>query len=136
MDKRERQIISLFVAPARRERIEFLLSRPKRRQEGVYEFHTSQILNPKCLVEIPGSQQHATEIHSQMRELGAGVQCYIISAIDDLDASELSLADALEQCVGYTVETILISSAGKVGYFEGGHGRDRFILRPAHLHAG
>jgi hypothetical protein len=130
VDERERQIVRLFVEPARQERVEFLLSKPKRRFNGIHEFHTSQILNPKCLVEIPGNQQYAPQIYSRMRELGAGDRCYVVSANDDFDASEIRLADALEQCVGFCVETILISSEGNVGYFEGGHAKDRYILRP------
>jgi hypothetical protein len=63
--------------------------------------------------------------------LGAGDRCYVISANDDLDGKALLLADVLDQCVGFCVETILIAMEKNVGYFEGGHAKDRYLLRPA-----
>jgi hypothetical protein len=64
-----------------------------------------------------------------LARLGAGDDCYAISLLSTLDGRTLPLTDALDGCFMNTVETLLFDPAAGVGYFEGGHPNDRFIVR-------
>jgi len=129
----EQKLIDLYVAPAKRERVSLLLSKPKGRLRGIHEFHTSSVFDEGCLVEIPGRDQSVDSIFRALQKLGAGTECYAVSLDDDLDGRIHSLPGALEEVVGSLCETVLFCPDGPVGYFEGGHAKDRYILMvPSH----
>jgi hypothetical protein len=129
----EQQIVSLFVAPHRRERIDFLLSKPSKRTKGLWEFHESSIFEQRCLIEIPGADQNDSRILELMRSMGAKTECYAISMLKSLDGQLLSLESALLEAVGSTMETVLFCPESAVGYYEGGHAKNRYLLcRPKH----
>ena len=125
----EANIVSKIIIPRKRERLLYLLSKPKKRNDYVWSFHTSEYLKENILVEIPGDDQYSEKIYEQMKSLGASDTCYAISGLSDIDGKEGKLSDFLDKVVGFTIETVLYCQNTNVGYFEGGHSKDRYILR-------
>ena len=123
--------IDNYVVPSSRERLHYLLSKPKRRDEILGNFHTGNLFDPRCLRLIPPApaQRHAGEIERLMRKLGASSQCYAFSFIESLDGN-VDLKMALEESIGFCIETIIYCPQSKVAYWEGGH-CDRWILCPS-----
>lgn len=120
--------IENFVMPSERERLYYVLSKPKRRHEILGYFHTDILFDSKCLCPIPPApaERSVDEIGALMKKLGATSQCFVFSFIEALDG-EVELKTALRECVGFCTETILYCSKSKVAYWEGGH-CDRWIL--------
>lgn len=118
----EIQIIKLFILPERQERLLFLQAR--RREAFVAAFHTEKFLN--LAAAIPVTPQ--TGILALMKQRGASNECYVVSAQRHLDARMLPLDAALKECVGFSIETILISPKTGVGYYEGGGYTGRYVL--------
>lgn len=118
----EIELIKLFVLPERRERLTFLQAR--RRDEFVKAFHTEKFLILKTATHVTLT----TDIFSLMTQLGASNECYAVSAQRELDAKMHPLKKALELCVGYSIETVLISPKSRIGYYEGGGYTNRYVL--------
>ena len=126
----EQEIIRIYVAQNKKERLLYMAANPKRRVEIKHQLHTSEIFDTKVLREIKSSEQSAEKIYALMKKLGAEDSCYVISNLSVIDSKEIKLKDGLDQVVGYTVETLLFCPKSKIGYFEGGHPKDRYILLP------
>ncbi len=125
----EQEIIKRFVSPMKQKRLLYLAQKPKKRADLIWSFHASEILWEKCLVEIPGKEQYSNTIHELMENLGASEKCYGISGIEEIDGKEGKLIEFLEIVVGYTIGTILYCPKTNIGYFEGGHIKDRYVLQ-------
>jgi len=121
--------ISDFVLKDKQDRLAQFLEKEKNWWKLKNEFHTSSCFDLKQLVEIKPSDQYAEPIYSKMKELGATGDC--VSLLDYLDNNEYQfyLKQKLTDCVGFLIETILYCPKTKVGYFEGGHAKDRYILK-------
>lgn len=131
----ERQAFEVFARDEVRDRLLYFVGKPKRRSELLEILHTSKFLEPSVLVpltaasNVPSRGVAVSAVLAQMRGLGASKNCYGISLLTTLDGRTLPLAEALDECFMNTVETLLFDPVGKLGYFEGGHPNDRFILR-------
>jgi len=127
----EAELINAFVVPSKRERlIEFLRS-PKRRAKVLATLDHFRDLDPKFIVQLEPSEQHATAIAALLGKRGAPSQCHLISSNRELDGRDLPLKDALERVVGLGFGTLISSIPGRLAYFEGESPRDRFILEKA-----
>jgi hypothetical protein len=104
-------------------------SKPKKRPQLINVIHTSEFLDPAVVVPLTNRAPSAEAVLAQMLSLGAETDCYALSAMDELDDKVLPLQEALAQTVGYTVETVLFCPTSRVGYYEGGHAKDRCIVR-------
>lgn len=124
-----KNFISDFVSKDKQDRLAQFFQKEKNWWKLKNEFHTSSCFDSKKLVDIKPSDQYADSIHVKMKELGATESC--ISLLDYLDNNEyqFDLKQKLTDCVGFLIETILYCPKTKVGYFEGGHAKDRFILK-------
>lgn len=118
----EVEIIGHFILPERQERLMFLQA--SRRQDFVRSFHTEKFLNLSVATRVTTS----TDIFAIMKKFGASDECYVVSAQLSLDAKTLSLREALEECVGFSIETLLYSPGTGVGYYEGGGYSERYVL--------
>jgi hypothetical protein len=118
----EAEIIKLFILPERQERLMFL--QEHRRKEFVEAFHTEKFLNLAIATEVKLS----TDIYALMKKFGATDECYAVSSQQELDAHLLPLNEALEKCVGFTIETFLYSPKTGVGYYEGGGYTNRYVM--------
>jgi hypothetical protein len=121
-DDLEREIVENFVLPERTERMLFLQA--KRREEFVASFHTEKFLDLAAAKLVSASM----DVLALMRQAGASDECYAVSSQQRLDARTLPLSEALENCMGTSIETVLISPGTGIGYYEGGGYSDRYIL--------
>jgi hypothetical protein len=123
-------VVAAFVTREKRERVQELLSKPKRRR-GVLEllYHNAP-LDPECMTRIPPSSQSPAGIAALLRSLGAPDQCHVISTDVEIDASSMPLADVLGRIVGRGEGTILSCVAGQLAYYEAEDAGERYILRP------
>lgn len=118
-----------FVKKNKQERIFQFLNKEKNWWKIINEFHSSTPFDNSVLREIKPNEQYSEPIFNQLRELGAETECY--SLLDYLDNKEYRfvLSDKLIDTVGFLVETIIYCPKSGIGYFEGGHAKDRFILK-------
>lgn len=124
-----KNFISDFVSKDKKDRLAQFLEKEKNWWKLKNEFHTSTCFDPKKLIDIKPSDQYAAQVYLKMNELGATEQC--ISLLDYLDNNnyKFDLKQKLADSVGFLVETILYCPETKVGYFEGGHAKDRYVLK-------
>ena len=118
----EVELVRHFILPERQERLLFLQAR--RRKEFVEAFHTEKFLNLAIARRVTTS----TDIFALMRKLGASEECYAVSAQQGLDARTMPLSEALEECIGFSIETVLYSPGTGIGYYEGGGYTERYVL--------
>lgn len=121
-------LINAFILPAKRTRLIQFLRSPKRRAKVLARLYHFRDLDPRFLVEIAPSDQHADAIATLLTERGAPSQCHLISSDRDLDGQDLPLIEALKQIVGFGEGTLVSCIPGRLGYFEGESPKDRFIL--------
>jgi hypothetical protein len=124
-----RAFIHDFIDKDKQDRLIQFLSKQKNWWKLKIEFHTSSCFDLKKLVDIKPNEQYSDSIYLRMKELGATENC--ISLLDYLDGEEYNfdLKEKLADRVGYLIETIIYCPASKVGYFEGGHAKDRYIIK-------
>lgn len=117
-----------FAVPSERTRLQYLLSKPKRRQEVLSCFHTDVLFDARYLHRTKSShaQESVDEAEKLMKKLDATSRCFAFSSIESL-GGETDLKAALQDSVGFCRETILYCSQPKVAYWEGGH-CDRWVL--------
>ena len=118
-----------FIVKDKQDRLTQFLAKRKNWWKLKNEFHTSSCFDTKKLVEIKPNEQYADLIYLRMKELGASENCIsLLNYIDD-EEYECNLKQKLSDTVGFLIETILYCPTSKVGYFEGGHAKDRYIMK-------
>ena len=83
------------------------------------------------------SAQDTDIFEDAIRRLGAEEKCYALGEDVDEDEHEgtlQGLESSLQACVGNSTETVLYCPKNRIGYFEGGHAKDRFVLKPKRCH--
>jgi len=121
--------INIYVKKDQQERIRFLVDRPKRHMQLVNEFKNSTIFKKGVLHEIPKNQQTPDAIYNIMSEKNNLLNCFEMLDIVDGPLQPKSFIELLKQCVGKSSGTILFCPNLEIGYFEGSHSKDRFILK-------
>ncbi len=118
-----------FVTKDKQDRILQFYKNKKNWWKIINEFHTSNLFDNKKILEIEPTQQYANKIYLMLKKIGAQEEC--ISILDYLhdESYNFKLEDKLTDSVGFLVETILFCPKSKTGYFEGGHAKDRYILK-------
>jgi len=75
---------------------------------------------------------HNDAIYKQLRDLGAPIRCYAVSAEDAIYGQAHDLRQILDIVVGSTFGTFLSCVPGRLAYFEGEPPNQRYVLeRPA-----
>jgi hypothetical protein len=120
------ETISAFVIKQKRDRYIEKISSTKKRRELVKSLAHFSDFDPRFIVRIAPSSQHALNIESLLRAKGAPETCFAISEMTSIDSKFVSLADALKSTIGYQMGTILCCIPGRVAFFE--NEDSRFIL--------
>ena len=123
------KFISDFVKKDKQDRVFQFLKKEKNWRKIINEFHSSTIFNKTVLREIKPNEQYSEPIYNKLKKLGAETECY--SLLDYLENNEYEylLSDKLSDTVGFLVETIIYCPKSGIGFYEGGHAKDRFILK-------
>jgi len=118
-----------FINKDKQDRLIELFSKKKNWRKIEMAFHTSLYFDTKKLIELKPSEQNTNFIYQRMIELGADENC--ISFLDYLNEKDYSfdLKTKLANSVGFLIETVLYCPTNKVGYFEGGLAKDRYIIK-------
>lgn len=121
--------IRTFILTNKQERFLGFLKKEKNWWKLENEFHTSTAFKNDVLVKIEPSEQYSEPIYSMMKSMGAEDECY--SLVDFLrnEQHQWNLKDKLDDSVGFLVETVIYCPNSRIGYFEGGHAKDRYLLR-------
>jgi hypothetical protein len=128
MNEHEKLFIDSFVIKPKQDRFREGLGSTKHRQKLVSSLDHSADLRYELALEIPPSEQTASEICSLLRSKGAPGYCYAISSNSDIDEKEMDLMSALEDVIGYGDGTFLSCIPGKLGYYESGELGNRLIF--------
>ena len=129
MGAHDELIIRELARPTKVDRLLLLAAKPKRRPDLINAIHTSEFLDPRVMVPLTNPAPSAEAVLAQILSLGAEEDCYALSGIEGLDDKVLPLREALAQTVGYTIETVLFCPVSRIGYYEGGHAKDRCVVR-------
>lgn len=70
------------------------------------------------MVKISTPNSSSREIFKILIEEGAGRDCYVISCFEDLDKRRIPLENALDNCVGRGMPSIVICNPYQLAYFE------------------
>ncbi len=118
-----------FVDKDKQDRILLFYKNKKNWWKIKNEFHTSNPFDSKKILDIEPNQQYADRIYLMMKTFGTKEECF--SLLDYLNNEPFScrLKDKLSDTVGFLIETIIYCPTTRTGYFEGGHAKDRYILK-------
>ena len=101
---------------------------PKRRDIRALLDHAIE-LDPRYCRHLTGSESLAGAVEQLLRSLGAPDTCFVISADEDLDGKEMSLAEAVEAVSGDYSGAFISCIPGKLGYFEYEDRESAYLLR-------
>lgn len=118
-----------FVKKDKQERILQFLKKEKNWQKIIDEFHSSILFDSSVLQEIKPNEQYSESIYNELKNLGAETECYSLLDYLENSAYKCNLSEKLSESVGFLVETIIYCPKSGLGYYEGGHAKDRYILK-------
>ena len=118
-----------FVVKEKQDRILQLYNNKKNWWKIKIEFHTSNHFDIKKIVDIEPNQQYTDMIYLKLKKIGAHEECFSLLDYLNNEAYNCKLKDKLSETVGFLFETIIYCPTTKTGYFEGGHAKDRYILK-------
>lgn len=87
------------------------------------------ILDHRVAFLIPSSDQTVDRIHASLLRHQAPEDCYLISENTEIDATKMTLLDALQSCVGGGFGTFVSCIPGKLGFYEFEGMKERYLLR-------
>ena len=124
----EPAFVKAFIVRTKQERYLELLSKPKRRKAVLDSLAHFKDLDPRFEVPIPPSAHSPSGIERFLRSRGAPSECYLISEDAALDGRAVALSEALSSIVGRGMGTLLSCIPGRLGYYEGEEGGERWLL--------
>lgn len=128
MSQHEDLLLTNLVAHESRERLRTLLRSAKGRKKMRERLAHFQGFDPRWIRPIPSDRQSAKAIYEQLREMGAPLDCYMISERSALDGKCFPLNEVIQEIVGSGIAAILSCIPGRLGYFEGEGSNNRFII--------
>jgi hypothetical protein len=123
------EFVKDFVTKDKQDRILQFYKSKKNWWKIKLEFHTSNPFDSKKIIEIEPNQQYADKIYLKLKKLGTQDDCFSLLDYLNNEQYNCNLETKLSDTVGFLIETILYCPRTKTGYFEGGHAKDRYILR-------
>jgi hypothetical protein len=125
---REVQTVTTFVVPPRRERYVGFVSTAKLRPKFLQQLYHFEDFDPACVIALSGPSDSASGVVAELKRLGAGDDCYVISNARELDGQTMSLAETIQQVFAVAPGTVVCCVPGRLAYFEGEGRNNRFIL--------
>lgn len=127
-----REIIDLFVHPARKKRIIYLWEKPRRRAQLLDELlHCAGEFRDERSIKLDPPLEDPALVAQRMRKLGAGKSCFAFGYLD-FDGLEGDLDAALAEVVGKQHEVLLYCRKSQVAFVEEHDGRQLLLhMKPA-----
>jgi hypothetical protein len=124
----EVQMLRAFVLPSKRERYVSLATTTHRRSQLVGELYHFRHFDPRWIHEITKHQITPASLVRDLRRLGAGESCYVMSSDREWDGVAVPLDLALESICGRVEGTLVSCTPTVLAYYEGEGPHNRFIL--------
>jgi hypothetical protein len=125
----ERQVITRFLTPGKRDRYLQFVSSPKTRKKFIAELHRGQFFLAGVLERVTGIEEQV--IRQALSQCGLAITtCYLISENAALDTQTLLFPEALRQVVGWGAATILVFGEAELIFVELEGLRNRYISQP------
>ena len=125
----EVQMLRAFVLPSKRERYVALATTAHRRSQLLTELYHFPHFDPRWIHQIAKHQTTPASVVRDLRRLGAGERCYVMSSDREWDGVAVPLDLALEAICGRVEGTLVSCTPTALAYYEGEGPHNRFILR-------
>lgn len=123
-----REFVQTFVSERKRERYLEELKKSSGLHKVLADLARRPFLNERVAVRVTGSDRTADRLADRLKTLGFPASVPVLSEHSNLHGHVLDLRDALRMALGSGMVTILIGIPGRLAFFEGEDGSDRFIL--------
>jgi hypothetical protein len=120
----EENLIDAFFLPSKKDRYRGFIRSARTRKKFLAELCHFTGLDNRFRYEIPGPQQTVEGIVGVLRGNGAGDECVAISDVQEIDATRLSLEDAVATVLGRTFGTFLSCKPGRLAFRKRGWALD------------
>ncbi len=116
----EKEFVEAFVLKKKRERSIFELNSKKKRREFFSKLchRYDNIIDSRYMTKLKAPNSNSKDIYQILMKEGAGKNCYMLSYFEDLDGKTMPLTEALDNCVGRGMPSVVICDPGKLAYFE------------------
>jgi hypothetical protein len=129
MSEHEAAFVRAFILPERQDRWLSGLASAKHREKMLHRLADARDLRADRMTPLEPALASGEALWKHLARLGAPGSCHVISEIEDLDGRDLPAVEALEECVGTGLGTVLSLIPGRLAYFEEENPRKRWILR-------
>jgi hypothetical protein len=120
----ETAIVDAFIAPHRQERWRISLASTRRRTQFLDCLNHCRDLDPRYARPLASN----VDVLALLRSHGAPDRCYVLSAADELDSREMTLAEAVSDAAMLGWGTIISCIPGRLGYYHDEQGERRYLL--------
>ncbi len=116
----EIEFVKTFVLRKKRERSIYELKSKKKRKDFFSNLchRYNEVIDSRFMTKIETPNSSSSDICQILRKEGAGKNCYLLSYFEELDGRRMPLSQALDDCVGIGMPSIVICSPEKLAYFE------------------
>ena len=111
---REIQLVNTFVVATKRERYAGFVGSATLRPKFLRELYHFSDFDPDCVVGLGVSTDSAGGLFAELRRLGAGDDCYVVSNDDDLDGATKPLAEAVQRVFTLAEGTLICCVPGRL----------------------
>jgi hypothetical protein len=125
----EAAFVRAFINPERHDRWLSGLASGKHREKMLHRLADARDLRADRMTSLDPALASGEAIWKHLARLGAKGPCHVISEIKELDGQDMPASQALEECVGAGLGTVLSLIPGRLAYFEEETPRKRWILR-------
>jgi hypothetical protein len=128
MNPHERGFLAFLAEPGR-DRMKRLLEMGERRRRDASDLlHDAVRLDPRYSTHLVGSDDFAPRIEQWLRERGAPGNCYLFSALADLDGREMPLIEALDATSWGDFGVFISCLPGRLGFFRYASPKSAYLL--------
>jgi hypothetical protein len=124
----EAAFVRAFILPERQDRWLSGLASEKRRWKMLHRLADERDLRADRMTPIERTLASAEAIWTHLARLGAKGPCHVISELEELDARDMPAPQALEECVGLGLGTVLLLIPARLAYYEAESPGKRWIL--------
>ncbi len=111
-------IIKNYIVSNKRERAEYELFRPKKRQNFIWDMDAKHYIDKDCVVSTINGVDSYEKVYQELVDRGFDETCYVLSLDETYDSRIIDSKSALHGLV-FNGPALLYSFNGELAYFEG-----------------